>query len=50
MHIHYILTPDSLGLRAYKYAEELFEKFQLGQGDEFYLLDQPLPSKVRAND
>ena len=38
MHIHYILTPDSLGLRAYKYAEELFEKFQLGRGDEFYLL------------
>jgi pilus assembly protein CpaE len=38
MHIHYILTPDSLGLRAYKYAKELFEKFQLGQGDEFYLL------------
>lgn len=37
-HIHYILTPDSLGLRTYKYAKELFERFQLGQGDEFHLL------------
>ena len=37
-HIHYILTPDSLGLRAYKYAKDLFEKFQLGQGDEFFLV------------
>lgn len=28
--IHYVLTPDSLGMRCYKYANELFERFQLG--------------------
>ncbi|WP_270183004.1 AAA family ATPase [Alkalihalobacillus sp. CinArs1] len=27
--IHYILTPDSLGLRAFKNAMDLFERFQL---------------------
>ncbi len=31
--IHYILTPDSLGLRSYKHAMELFESFQLGVRD-----------------
>lgn len=28
--IHYVLTPDSLGMRCFKYANELFERFQLG--------------------
>lgn len=30
--IHYVMTPDSLGLRSYKYANELFEKFSIGAG------------------
>lgn len=30
--LHYILTPDSLGLRAYKYANELFKRFSIGNG------------------
>lgn len=37
-HIHYILTPESLGIRAYKYAEDLFERFQIGRGDHYSLL------------
>jgi pilus assembly protein CpaE len=28
--VHYILTPDSLGMRCFKYANELFERFQIG--------------------
>jgi pilus assembly protein CpaE len=37
-HIHYIMTPDSLGLRSYKYAEELFERFQIGRSTDYSLL------------
>lgn len=37
-HIHYILTPDSLGLRAFKYTENLFERFQIGMGGEVSIL------------
>ncbi|MEH7346245.1 AAA family ATPase [Bacillus sp. JJ1532] len=37
-HIHYIMTPDSLGMRAYKYAEDLFERFQIGRGEHFSLI------------
>lgn len=37
-HIHYILTPDSLGLRAFKYSEDLFERFQIGRGGEVSVL------------
>lgn len=36
--IHYVLTPDSLGIRSYKYARDFFDRFQLGQGDTFSLL------------
>lgn len=31
-NLHYILTPDSLGLRSYKYADELFNRFSIGNG------------------
>ncbi|WP_102349120.1 AAA family ATPase [Bacillus sp. Marseille-P3661] len=37
-HIHYVLTPDSLGLRAFKYANDLFERFQIGRGEELSIL------------
>lgn len=37
-NIHYILTPDSLGMRAYKYADDLFERFQIGRGNELSIL------------
>ncbi|MBU8881362.1 AAA family ATPase [Bacillus sp. FJAT-29790] len=37
-HIHYIMTPDSLGMRAYKYAEDLFERYQIGRGDQYSLI------------
>ena len=30
--LHYVMTPDSLGLRSYKYANELFNKFSIGTG------------------
>ena len=30
--LHYVMTPDSLGLRSYKYANELFKKFSIGTG------------------
>ena len=30
--LHYVMTPDSLGLRSYKYANELFKKFSIGNG------------------
>lgn len=37
-HVHYILTPDSLGMRAYKYALELFERFQVGRNGELSVI------------
>lgn len=37
-HVHYILTPDSLGMRAYKYASQLFERFQLGRNGELSII------------
>ncbi|MDZ5474429.1 AAA family ATPase [Bacillus sp. 31A1R] len=37
-HIHYVLTPDSLGMRAYKYADDLFKRFQIGRGNELSIL------------
>lgn len=37
-HIHYIITPDSLGMRAYQYTEDLFERFQIGRGKDLSLI------------
>jgi len=36
--LHYVMTPDSLGLRSYKYATQLFKKFSIGNGITMSLL------------
>ncbi|WP_408009128.1 CpaE family protein [Pseudalkalibacillus sp. A8] len=42
--IHYVLNPDSLSLRCFKYAMELFERFQLGKrGNLSILLNRTHP-------
>ncbi|MGM7703775.1 AAA family ATPase [Pseudalkalibacillus sp. Hm43] len=43
-HIHYILNPDSLSLRSFKHASELFQRFQLGnRGNLSILLNRAHP-------
>lgn len=37
-HIHYVLNPDSLSLRNYKHAMELFNRFQLGNRDNLSII------------
>ncbi|MDM5318222.1 AAA family ATPase [Fictibacillus sp. b24] len=37
-HIYYVLTPDSPGLKAYKTAEDVFQRFQLGNKENLSVI------------
>ncbi|MDQ0157124.1 AAA family ATPase [Robertmurraya andreesenii] len=49
-HVHYVLTPDSLGMRAYKYASELFERFQIGKNGQLSLLVNRVHPKLELTE
>lgn len=49
-HVHYVLTPDSLGLRAYKYAAEMFDRFQIGKNDNLSIIVNRVHSKLELTE
>ncbi|MEK3988363.1 AAA family ATPase [Robertmurraya sp. FSL R5-0851] len=49
-HIHYVLTPDSLGMRAFRNASELFNRFQIGRKEELSVIVNRVHSKSELNE
>lgn len=49
-HVHYVLTPDSLGMRAYKHASQLFERFQIGKNGELSVIVNRVHPKLELTE